>query len=98
MTVKRIQRKRSPGWRKPENTMCVTRWRNDDIRFGNPFTVKEHGREESVRLFEDAIRNRDPIVQYHTENMDRLCGKNLACYCDFNGPCHADILLEAANC
>lgn len=30
------------------------------------------------------------------EEMEKLRGKNLACWCG-EGPCHADVLLEAAN-
>lgn len=26
-----------------------------------------------------------------------LCGKNLACWCPLDQPCHADVLLELAN-
>lgn len=26
-----------------------------------------------------------------------LRGKNLACWCPLDGPCHADVLLELAN-
>ena len=31
------------------------------------------------------------------ENMDNLTGKNLACWCKPDAPCHADVLLELAN-
>jgi hypothetical protein len=31
-------------------------------------------------------------------NLDRLRGKNLACWCALDGkPCHADVLLDIAN-
>lgn len=33
----RIQRKRTPGWRKPDNAVIVSR----PSRFGNPFTIKD---------------------------------------------------------
>lgn len=29
--------------------------------------------------------------------LDRLCGKDLACWCPLDQPCHADVLLELAN-
>ena len=29
--------------------------------------------------------------------LDRLRGKNLACFCRLDQPCHADVLLELAN-
>lgn len=31
------------------------------------------------------------------EIQQHLCGKNLACWCAFDAPCHADVLLEIAN-
>lgn len=33
----RIQRRRTPGWRKPENAVIVSR----PSRFGNPFTIRQ---------------------------------------------------------
>lgn len=30
-------------------------------------------------------------------SLAKLRGKNLACWCDFSAPCHADVLLELAN-
>ena len=32
-----------------------------------------------------------------TEGLPKLRGKNLACWCPLNQPCHADVLLELAN-
>lgn len=32
-----------------------------------------------------------------TEDIGELRGKNLACWCRLNQPCHADVLLELAN-
>lgn len=31
------------------------------------------------------------------KNLPRLRGKNLACFCRLDQPCHADVLLELAN-
>ena len=31
------------------------------------------------------------------ENLPELRGKNLACWCALDKPCHADVLLEIAN-
>ena len=31
------------------------------------------------------------------DNLESLRGKNLACYCKLDEPCHADVLLELAN-
>lgn len=29
--------------------------------------------------------------------LEPLRGRDLACYCDFDGPCHADVLIKEAN-
>lgn len=44
----RIQRKRTGGWRMPENTIYVGR----PTEFGNPFPVEYMGREWSIELYE----------------------------------------------
>jgi hypothetical protein len=31
------------------------------------------------------------------DNLEQLKGKDLACYCPLDEPCHADVLLEIAN-
>ncbi|RVI83935.1 DUF4326 domain-containing protein [Sinorhizobium meliloti] len=46
----------------------------------------------------------DPDIQalertrrFVAENADELRGKNLACWCKQDAPCHADVLLQVAN-
>lgn len=41
----------------------------------------------------DSQRARDAVLS----SMPELRGKNLACYCELDQPCHADVLLELAN-
>lgn len=36
-------------------------------------------------------------VKYAKYDLAELRGKNLACWCPLDRPCHADILLELAN-
>jgi hypothetical protein len=46
-------------------------------------------------LARPATRSRLPFTR---EDVRRdLRGKNLACWCPLDGPCHADVLLEVAN-
>lgn len=102
----RVQRKRVKGWRLPENTVCVTR----GTRWGNPFKVGVHGTaEECVAKYAKWLL---PYT-HHGEHSDigsfmlseanlieiqaELRGKNLACFCALDQPCHADFLLEIAN-
>lgn len=86
--MKRIQRKRTKGWRMPENTVYVGR----RTKWGNPFKVeREEQREAAIRMYERHLKNqllKDPYF------LDDLKGKDLACWCPLDKPCHADILLK----
>ena len=95
---KRIQRKRTKGWRLPHGATCVTR----PGKWGNPF--------DSAGLFRDqlqaAIRgatllwllpeDRDHMRRI-ARDIEQLRGFDLACWCSPDKPCHADVLLEFAN-
>lgn len=65
--------------------------------WGNPFTAKDiTARSTAIKAFEQYMAQpaqsglRDAIK-------DKLRGKNLACWCPLDAPCHADILLAIAN-
>ena len=95
--VQRVQRKRTKGWRMPENTVYVGR----PTLYGNPFRTAQEFRQ----WWE--TRGRGPVL--YADRMEMLMGamfqtephplrgKNLACWCPLDQPCHADILLELAN-
>jgi hypothetical protein len=85
-TPNRIQLRRTKGWCKPPNTIVVAR----PTRWGNPFPVINDDRAAAV----DAYRRWLP-----TSDLDLapLRGKNLACWCPIDAPCHADVLLAEAN-
>jgi hypothetical protein len=87
---KRIQLRRTKGWRMPPNTVKVCR----PGPWGNPFTVAEYG--HSLAVFNYKIRLRG-LMEIGALNPALLRGKNLACWCSLDQPCHADILLEIAN-
>ena len=105
MTPERIQRKRSKGFRLPANTICVDR----STRWGNPFIVGKHGTQsECVELYRrllcgfvclttDNIEQQRTHLEYVKSNIGTLRGKNLACWCREGTPCHADVLIQAAN-
>jgi hypothetical protein len=46
-----------------------------------------------TRMLQDSDYLRKVVI----EGLPSLRGKNLACWCAFDAPCHADVLLELAN-
>ncbi len=105
MTPRRVQLSRRKGWKMPENTLKVDR----TTKWGNPFVVGEHGtRAECVRLFELLLGGylcisennadaQDAYMKMARRDREQLRGKNLACWCPPDAPCHADVLLVMAN-
>jgi len=104
MSPKRIQLRRTKGWRKPEGAVVVSR----PSRWGNPWAVGESvtSRHDAVLAFRthlDARRRPWPgwsdLIGYPDDEEIRseLAGKDLACWCPLGQPCHADVLLELAN-
>ncbi len=104
----RIQRRRTKGWRMPPNTVSVTR----PGIFGNPFVIpknhpadKEHAIKAAVASFHAWLKDdQNPFTEEYPEkrkrlleNLHKLKGKNLACYCPPGATCHADVLLKLAN-
>ncbi|MBX9760359.1 MAG: DUF4326 domain-containing protein [Beijerinckiaceae bacterium] len=105
----RIQRRRAPGWRMPENAIYVgrpTRWGNpwravernghwylDGPRV-SPFRTPCGNREGAQLLAVECFRRNLPPCE---EITSALRGKDLACWCKPGEPCHADVLLELAN-
>jgi hypothetical protein len=93
MKPQRIQRKRSKGWRMPENTVSVCR----PGKWGNPHkvtsTLNAHEAVEAFKADLEAGRLGFTIDEVRRD----LHGKNLACWCKKGDPCHVDILLHFAN-
>lgn len=123
----RIQLSRRKGWRKPENTVVVSR----PSKWGNPFPadVEPFTRADAVRMYRELVVDRvawlvtDAGTRWEHRNRftperleattrgglrtrrvptaadvrAELAGKNLACWCPLDQPCHADVLLEIAN-
>jgi hypothetical protein len=96
----RIQRKRTKGWKMPENTVYVGR----PSLWGNPWAASHHDRAHhpDVPIVHSMVADAAEAVARFREyaaNLDvtPLRGKNLACWCSLDQPCHADVLLEIAN-
>ena len=103
VTPHRIQRKRTKGWRMPEGVVYVgrpTKWGNP-FRVGEPYRLTTRpdvgrvvgSRQEAVNLFRDIARTPEELAEIRAE----LRGRDLACWCPLDQPCHADVLLELAN-
>ncbi|WBB81289.1 DUF4326 domain-containing protein [Micromonospora sp. WMMD882] len=91
MTARRIQRRRTAGWRMPEGAVYVGR----PGRWGNPFRGDTPAsRAGAVRLFRLWVA-RHP--DYADAVRAELAGKTLACWCPLDKPCHADVLVDIAN-
>lgn len=106
----RIQRSRIKGWRMPDGVIYVgrpgffgnpfpvsvygaqrsvdlfRRWLSGDMSMDELDQLSTCV-EGSVVLLARAMRERLPTLR----------GRNLACWCAPGKPCHADVLLEAAN-
>lgn len=103
----RVQLSRAKGWRMPANTVKVDR----STPYGNPFVTGRDGTAaECVRMFRRLVCEHEIVRGLSGElqqnlylvlviggQLDSLRGKNLACWCPLNAPCHADVLLEVAN-
>jgi len=113
MTPKRIQLRRTKGWRKPDGCLVVSR----PTRWGNPARVVRanwlwyamDGKQilDVSCLREDASET--AVIHYRrlllqgalpitVDDVRReLRDHDLACWCPIDFPCHADVLLEIAN-
>jgi hypothetical protein len=56
----------------------------------------ELGRAEAVRRYRDDLFARRLGITIEDARRE-LRGRDLACYCPLEEPCHADVLLEVAN-
>lgn len=91
---RRIQRKRTKGWRMPENTVSVCR----PGKWGNPFVVSNFTTPQAcVNHYEWWLREWCAGMRIAKAARQELRGKNLACFCALDKPCHADVLLRVAN-
>jgi hypothetical protein len=87
----RVQLSRKKGWKMPANTVKVDR----STEWGNPYGVGPgQTAAESVAKFRAYMLRRPSWILAAKQ---QLRGKNLACWCALDQPCHADVLLEIAN-
>jgi hypothetical protein len=91
---------------------CVDRstWWGNPFRVGHGLTMR-YADGDKLQLC-DSIRNDGEAValfrglceaqlarnpDWYSRHFAKLRGKNLACWCALDAPCHADVLLEIAN-
>jgi hypothetical protein len=87
----RFRRSRRKGMRLPAGVVVVTR----PTMWGNPHPLAL-GREEATRRYrEDLLAGRLAVTVDDARR--ELRGRDLACYCPLDEPCHADVLLAVAN-
>lgn len=109
----RIQRKRTKGWRMPEGAVYVGRgskWGNP-FRVGAPSAywmgpgrgslrrpdpVPLMDAQHVVDIYRRMVETNNAVFE-RDEVALLLAGKDLACWCPLDQPCHADVLLELAN-
>ena len=93
MTPKRIQRKRTKGWRMPPNAVYVGK----PTKWGNPFLLADYEPQEAVERFRYYIGHQNSPLGFEPADLDELRGKDLVCWCAPDAPCHADVLIDLAN-
>lgn len=105
MTAVRIQLSRRKGWRLPPDTVIVDR----RTRWGNPLRVGMYVGYDAADVVRDfkrwlardfAVRSYENVFGQpptRAEIRKALRGKDLACWCALDRPCHADVLLGLAN-
>ena len=105
-TPKRIRLSRRKGFRLPPNAVSVAR----PTKWGNPFRTSEHGTAaRCVEMYSAMLAGylcvtsgpgaaeQEMCRRWVLEHVAELRGKDLACWCPLDQPCHADVLLVMAN-
>lgn len=64
--------------------------------FGNPFSVKDFGRDGCIEKFEEYIRNKLNSDEELVKELLLLDGKVLGCFCKPQ-KCHGDVLVTLIN-
>jgi len=108
----RIQRRRTRGWRMPEGARYIGRptrygnpWRITQAEDGwlivhatqppvGPIPSRDSADRLLLTLYRDHLDHHPELV---AQARRELAGKDLACFCAVNAPCHGDLLLAAAN-
>lgn len=107
--MKRIQRKRTKGWRMPENAISITR----PGKYGNPFKIGKEVDDKWMEFFdridfhsffvkgyvpdrEDSIYLFEKYV-LPTLDLSKIKDKDIACFCRLDQECHGDTIIRKIN-
>lgn len=91
---RRIKRERTDGWRMPERAKYVGR----KTLWGNPLRVGDVIPDLGIEVTDRNIlilydRHVDICILEDRHWLDPLFGLDLACWCDLDEGCHADVLI-----
>ena len=103
----RVRLSRKRGWRKPENTVVVSKpsvwgnpfWKGFGCRMSAAWSYRVHLQVALVQM-RLGLPCDEPHFERIAKRLPELRGKNLACWCPLDMPdcyCHAGVLLEMAN-
>lgn len=89
---RRLKLSRQKSARLPKGAVVVAR----PTKWGNPYRPDKMTRTRAVASYRrDLLAGK---LKVSVEDARReLAGRNLACWCSLDGPCHADVLIEIAN-
>lgn len=65
-------------------------------KWGNPFTVKEHGYGVAIELHKEWIKEQIRTGKLTKADFEELRGKRLGCFCKPRA-CHGDVLAKITN-
>lgn len=90
---RRIQLSRAKGWRLPPNTVSIaypTKWANPH----RPAVRSPEANATAVEAYRHHLAEHPELVEAARRE---LVGRDLACWCSPDLPCHGDILLDVIS-
>ena len=89
---RRLKLSRQKGARLPQGAVVVAR----PTKWGNPYRPDKMTRAQAVANYRrDLLAGKLKVSVADARR--ELAGRDLACWCPLDGPCHANVLIEIAN-
>lgn len=94
-----------PGW-EYEGRLCKTSGERHAFHHGDGqvtwHDIRDATAQECVDLYREWVTARPVLLDWSPQGMvaeirECLAGRDLACWCPLDAPCHADVLLDVAN-